>query len=63
MNATSTEFLLRRLQQEKIRIALATCDRARELHRILAARYACMALAEVRDSAAASRRRTMPVAN
>ena len=48
MNAV-TEFLLRRLRQERERVQLAKCEEAREAHRVLERRYAHRAFAHIRD--------------
>jgi len=46
---TTTEFLLRRMRQERERVRSAACDEAREAHRALERRYAHRALAHIRD--------------
>lgn len=46
---TTTEFLLRRMRQERERVQSAACEEAREAHRALERRYAHRALAHIRD--------------
>lgn len=49
MNAV-TEFLLRRLRQERTRVESAACEEARDAHRTLERHYAHRALAHIRDT-------------
>lgn len=50
MRDQETEFLLRRIQQEKERVRLAANHEARRAHGILSIQYAHRAMARVRDA-------------